>query len=61
MTDKKEPLFECQECNHKFYTVKSAERASFGESGCPGCGGTDIDVYVGSLRKDPVIKTKKRK
>jgi hypothetical protein len=43
----KEPLFECQECGKKFYTVKAAERASFSERGCPGCGGSDIDIYVG--------------
>lgn len=58
MVAKKELLFECQECNHKFYTVKAAERASFGDSGCPGCGGSDIDVYVGALRTKPVLKLK---
>jgi hypothetical protein len=32
------------ECGHKFRTVKAAERASFGPNGCPGCGGSDIDL-----------------
>ena len=43
---KRKPLFACQECGKQFYTVKSAERASFGERGCPKCGGADIDIYV---------------
>lgn len=36
--------FYCQECGHGFRTVKAAERASFGERGCPKCGGADIDL-----------------
>ena len=40
----REPLFACQECGRKFYTVKAAEKAS--NDGCPGCNGTDIDTYV---------------
>lgn len=47
----REPLFECQECGKKFYTEKAAERASFGDHGCPGCGGSDIDIYVGRKSK----------
>lgn len=35
--------FYCQECGHKFRTLRSAERASFGPEGCPECGGSDID------------------
>lgn len=41
---KKCPLFECLECGHKFYTVRAAEKAVNGDSGCPGCGGVDVDV-----------------
>ena len=41
----KKPLFECLECGKKFYTVQAAERAAFGDHGCPGCGGSDIDAY----------------
>jgi len=41
------PLFKCQECGHLFYSVKAAERATFGESGCPRCHGSDIDIYSG--------------
>lgn len=36
--------FVCNECGYKFRTVKAAERAAFGERGCPGCGGADIDL-----------------
>lgn len=36
--------FACQECGHRFKTVKAAERAMFGERGCPKCGGSDIDL-----------------
>ena len=42
---KRKPLFACQECGKKFYTVGSATRASF--NGCR-CGGVDIDLYVES-------------
>jgi predicted nucleic acid-binding Zn-ribbon protein len=34
----------CQECGHKFKTLAAAEKAAFGEKGCPKCGGSDIDV-----------------
>ena len=43
---KRVPLFMCLECGKKFYSAKSAERASMGNDGCPGCGGSDIDIYV---------------
>jgi hypothetical protein len=36
--------FYCQECGHAFRTVKAAEKASFGDAGCPKCGGADIDL-----------------
>ena len=32
------------ECGHKFKTIKAAEKASFGDKGCPKCGGSDIDL-----------------
>jgi len=41
----KVPLFACQECGKKFYTAESANRAAFGDNGCPKCGGSDIDAY----------------
>jgi len=44
----KQPEFECMECGKKFYTVKTAERAS--HNGCPKCGGVDIDIYVGGAK-----------
>lgn len=43
---KKEPLFQCMECGKLYYSVQSAERATFSERGCTKCGGSDIDVYV---------------
>ena len=36
--------FACMECGHKFKTIKAAEKASFGDAGCPKCGGSDIDL-----------------
>jgi len=36
--------FYCQECGHKFKTLKAAEKAAFGDSGCPKCGSSDIDL-----------------
>jgi DNA-directed RNA polymerase subunit RPC12/RpoP len=36
--------FKCMECGHKFRTVKAAEKAAFGEHGCPKCGSSDIDL-----------------
>ena len=41
---KRKPVAWCQECGKKFYSIKAAERASFGPHGCPKCGGSDIDV-----------------
>ena len=51
MATKREPLFECQECGKKFFTTRAAEKASFGDLGCGGCGGSDIDVYVDGATK----------
>lgn len=39
----KKPEFVCLECGHKFYSVKAAEEAAFGD-GCPGCSSSDIEV-----------------
>ena len=41
---KPQPLFQCMECGKNFYSTRAAERATFGDEGCPGCGGTDIDL-----------------
>lgn len=46
MKQKRVPLFQCLECGKKFYSAKAAEKASFGDEGCPGCGGSDIDQYA---------------
>ncbi len=43
--------FACLECGHRFRTLKSAERAAFGDEGCPGCGGSDIDMDPGPALK----------
>ncbi len=37
-------MFECLECGWKTSSVKAAERAAFGDKGCPKCGGSDIDL-----------------
>lgn len=39
--------FKCQECGYRFRTVRAAERAAFGDAGCPGCGGSDVDLDPG--------------
>lgn len=39
--------FACMECGHKFKTIKAAEKAAFGDKGCPKCGGADIDIATG--------------
>jgi DNA-directed RNA polymerase subunit RPC12/RpoP len=46
-TQKRVPLFVCNECGKKFFTVKAAEKASW--SGCPQCGGGDIDIAPVSI------------
>jgi hypothetical protein len=46
------------ECGRKFYTTQSAERATF--NGCPGCGGSDIDIYVYGAYKPRMTKSRKR-
>lgn len=33
----------CQECGKVFKTVAAAEKAAFGDRGCPKCGSSDID------------------
>jgi predicted nucleic acid-binding Zn-ribbon protein len=38
-------MWRCQECGRRFKTTRAAERAV--EEGCPGCGGTDIDLDAG--------------
>ena len=36
--------FACMECGHKYRTIKAAERAAFGDRGCPKCGSRDVDT-----------------
>lgn len=50
----------CQECGYKFKTAKAAERASFGDRGCPKCGGSDIDMGKPqkSLNRKQLSKTR---
>jgi DNA-directed RNA polymerase subunit RPC12/RpoP len=36
--------FACMECGHKFRTIAAAQKAAFGDNGCPKCGGADIDL-----------------
>lgn len=35
-------LFRCQECGRGFRTTAAAQRAV--DEGCPGCGGSDVDM-----------------
>lgn len=52
-------MYKCQECGRKFRTTQSADRASM--SGCPGCGGVDIDLDDGKPappRKAPPLPKK---
>ena len=37
--------WQCQECGREM-TQKQAEKAVNGSTGCPGCGGSDIDMKV---------------
>jgi ssDNA-binding Zn-finger/Zn-ribbon topoisomerase 1 len=37
--------WQCQECG-KLMTLKQAESAMYGASGCSKCGGADIDLAV---------------
>lgn len=37
-------MFACLECGREFKTVEAAEKAAFGDKGCPKCGGSDIDL-----------------
>jgi hypothetical protein len=48
--------FYCQECGYGFRTVKAAEKASFGDAGCPKCGGGDIDLGRPDKREDTKTK-----
>lgn len=52
MSTKKNPYaWRCQECGYTFRSVAAAEKATYGNVGCPGCGGSDIDLSL------PVEKT----
>lgn len=41
---KRVPMFQCLECGRRFYSAGAAKRAMW--HGCPGCGGSDVDIYV---------------
>ena len=45
-----QPMFKCMECGHEFRSVRTAEKAAFGDDGCPGCGSSDIDLDPGWRR-----------
>jgi hypothetical protein len=36
-------MWTCLECGKRFRSVRAAEKAAFGENGCPRCGSSDID------------------
>ena len=37
--------WQCMECGKRM-TLAQAERAAYGDDGCPGCGGSDIDLAL---------------
>ena len=41
--DENQNTWKCLECGRKFATAAAAEKAAFGDRGCPKCGGSDID------------------
>ena len=41
--------FQCMECGKRFRSVAAAERAT--RNGCPGCGGSDIDIALPEPKK----------
>lgn len=36
----------CQECGYTFRSAVDAEKAAFGDRGCPNCGGVDVDMSL---------------
>ena len=36
-------MWTCLECGKRFRSVRAAEKAAFGDNGCPRCGSSDID------------------
>ncbi len=50
-------VWRCMECWRKFPSVKAAERASFGDKGCPKCGGADIDMVDADATKPDWMKS----
>ena len=53
-------MFACQECGYRFRTVKAAERAAFGDDGCPKCGSSDVDLAPATLRAKATPKRSPR-
>lgn len=50
-------MWTCLECGWTFASTKAAERAAFGDDGCPGCGGSDVDFVTSPSRPLPKRKT----
>lgn len=54
--------FVCQECGWRFKSARAAERAAFGDDGCPGCGSSDIDLNPSplavTLKRETITPTK---
>ena len=57
---RRESGYKCMECGYKFRTVRSAERAAFGDDGCPKCTSTDIDLDVGEGRRALCLPPERR-
>lgn len=45
-------VWACLECGKIFKSVKAAEKAMFGDHGCPKCGGSDIDQITEGQAKE---------
>jgi hypothetical protein len=46
-------MWKCLECGRKFRTTNAAERAA--NTGCPGCGGVDIDLDIEKRSEDDSV------
>lgn len=48
--------WKCLECGRKFASAAAAEKATFSDRGCPGCGGSDIDDVVENQNAPQICK-----
>lgn len=53
--------WQCLECGKKFASAAAAEKAAFGDNGCPKCGGSDIDDVPDEKKNAITPEQEKRK